>query len=74
MIHIEYENLSQNRATKGDRLQHYCPVCPYVTSRSSHLKRHIMTHTGERPFVCSVCNYRCNQKENLKKHMFTHKQ
>lgn len=52
--------------------RHFCSYCPYSTFVSAHLKRHILTHTGERPFACTVCNYRCNQKENLKKHMIRH--
>lgn len=53
-------------------LVHKCHFCQYTTRYSTHLKRHILIHTGERPFACELCNYKCNQKESLKKHMLTH--
>lgn len=66
------ENISLGLVYEQGPTQHFCSFCPYSTHRSSHMKRHLMTHTGERPFKCTVCDYRCNQKENLKKHMFKH--
>lgn len=64
------ENVSLNTANKGSHiLLHICPFCPYTTRISSNLKSHVLTHTGEYPFVCSICNYKCKQKQNLKRHM-----
>ncbi|XP_050686815.1 zinc finger protein 513-like isoform X6 [Eriocheir sinensis] len=66
------------QCTRGDKVQsvssrvHQCPSCPYNTSITTNLKKHIRTHTGERPFPCPYCPFRAIQEENLKVHIRTH--
>ncbi len=47
----------------------FCGVCGYSTSGITWVKRHYMTHTGERPFECPNCEYASASKPNLKRHM-----
>ncbi|MPC10544.1 Zinc finger protein 516 [Portunus trituberculatus] len=35
------------------------------------MKRHLMIHRGEKPFLCPYCPHRANQKGNLKYHILS---
>jgi hypothetical protein len=52
-------------------------VCPYdfcrrPFKRLEHLKRHVRTHTQERPFECPTCSRGFSRQDNLIQHMRTH--
>lgn len=53
-------------------LRYKCQNCFYATNRPSHLKRHYLTHTQERPFACTVCGKSFNQKVSLQEHSRIH--
>nr|XP_045608124.1 longitudinals lacking protein-like isoform X3 [Procambarus clarkii] len=49
-----------------------CGVCGKVFQGSNHkflLRRHILTHTGERRHACPYCSYQANQAGNLNRHI-----
>ena len=50
-----------------ERGQQQCPLCPKIMKKTL-ISRHILIHTGKRPFACSECTYKCSRRDNLKKH------
>ncbi|XP_061778820.2 uncharacterized protein [Nerophis lumbriciformis] len=50
-----------------------CPTCGRVFPHNTALKRHLVIHTGSRPFKCFICGRGFTQSGNLKTHMKVHK-
>lgn len=53
---------------------HSCPIpsCGRLFKRLEHLKRHVRTHTQERPYVCPHCGKAFSRSDNLAQHRRTH--
>ena len=49
-----------------------CTECPKKFMHPWQLKRHKLTHSGEKPFMCNQCDKAYGQKSHLKDHMRTH--
>ncbi|XP_077982638.1 ras-responsive element-binding protein 1-like isoform X2 [Glandiceps talaboti] len=46
-----------------------CPYCPRTFPWISSLRRHILTHTGLKPFKCPQCGVYFSTKSNCERHM-----
>lgn len=59
-----------------EQLQQYrrrtCHICAKVFNSPASMKRHLRTHTGERPYQCQICEKMFSQQSNLWKHVRTH--
>lgn len=53
---------------------HSCPIpsCGRLFKRLEHLKRHVRTHTQERPYQCPYCSKAFSRSDNLAHHRRIH--
>ncbi|XP_066948879.1 longitudinals lacking protein, isoforms H/M/V-like isoform X24 [Macrobrachium rosenbergii] len=48
-----------------------CVVCGRGFGRLEDLRRHVRTHTGEKPYLCPMCSFRAAVKSSVYRHMRT---
>ncbi|XP_028813803.1 ras-responsive element-binding protein 1 isoform X2 [Denticeps clupeoides] len=46
-----------------------CPFCPRVFPWASSLQRHMLTHTGQKPYPCPKCDAFFSTKSNCERHL-----
>ncbi|KAJ1103353.1 hypothetical protein NDU88_000779 [Pleurodeles waltl] len=51
-----------------------CDMCEKTFPSLSKLRRHYLTHTGQKPFACALCGKCFRQSAHLKRHQVTHKE
>ncbi|GAA6088803.1 transcription factor HIVEP2a [Tachysurus ichikawai] len=52
--------------------KYICQYCGRACAKPSVLKKHIRSHTGERPYPCEPCGFSFKTKSNLYKHRKSH--
>nr|CCC92688.1 conserved hypothetical protein [Trypanosoma congolense IL3000] len=72
---VEFVSPATSRKRRVRRLVMRCPYCSYTTERregtngGTHLKRHLLTHTKERPYKCHICPAGFTTSTNRKRHI-----
>ncbi|KAF8074127.1 fungal-specific transcription factor domain-containing protein [Lyophyllum atratum] len=67
--------ISRMRSHKGNMPSlpqtKYCPLCPAKFTRTTHLNRHLRSHTNERLHRCSICQAEFTRSDLLTRHKRT---
>ncbi|XP_062379467.1 human immunodeficiency virus type I enhancer-binding protein 2 homolog [Sardina pilchardus] len=67
------EGLNKREQKPGKKPGKYiCHYCGRACAKPSVLKKHIRSHTGERPYPCVPCGFSFKTKSNLYKHRKSH--
>ncbi|VDI65672.1 KRAB domain-containing zinc finger protein [Mytilus galloprovincialis] len=68
--HIRF--IHKSAEEDGNRKEYPCPFCDKVFYSNGHRKRHLIKHTGERPFKCEECGKGFTEKRSLQNHQRIH--
>ena len=69
---FEISDKKETGQTARTKRTFFCELCGRTYNNRTGLRRHVLIHTGERPFPCMKCDQRFRQKPTLDKHLKIH--
>ena len=70
--HNEVKPCNDPNDPTGQAKVYYCCLCGKMLSSFSSLDRHMLVHSGERPFSCELCGQTFTTNGNMHRHKRTH--
>ena len=70
--HNEVKPTNDPNDPTGQAKVYYCCLCGKMLSSFSSLDRHMLVHSGERPFSCVLCGQTFTTNGNMHRHKRTH--
>ena len=70
--HNEVKPTNDPSDPTGQAKVYHCCLCGKMLSSFSSLDRHMLVHSGERPFSCEVCSQTFTTNGNMHRHRRTH--
>ena len=67
---LEIDNLYEHKCRPIGTFP--CLECPQKFPRNDALKRHALTHSGEKPYQCETCDKAFSRKDKLDRHKMSH--
>ncbi|EJW75649.1 zinc finger protein [Wuchereria bancrofti] len=64
---MEVMKLSKQEESTGKKRR--CDICQ---KEVANMKKHMMAHTGEKPYSCRICKKNFTDSSNMKTHVMTH--
>ena len=68
-FHSSTANGGTSSASTSEKQTYNCHLCGKPFGQPYNLRRHMSTHTGDRPFRCPHCEYAASQNVHLDKHI-----
>lgn len=70
--HNEVKPYNDPNDPSGQSKVYFCCLCGKMLSSFSSLDRHMLVHSGERPFSCDLCGQTFTTNGNMHRHKRTH--